>query len=418
VVAKNGNVLEGVPCRLNWQSGQGISSSDIACQPDYGSEQILGRSDTKWLLTGGNKSGAFTLALEIPGVTNLSLTLPDNRLLSADINDELMVKIDPEPGDPIIFWRGQKRTINIVPRNHSSAMVGLSSYLVWGETSDLAQEHIISLPDWQEKQEIIENGAAWQLTGGESDSGLFYFHVVLDVFNTPLVLANNRLLSTDLNDEISLQIDGGPLPELVIFRRGSSPRLQLSTKNGSVLDGLACELDWQDGRGLTPADVSSQPGYGEVITLAEGKQTWDFQSSNSKSGMFSLVFNIAGFSHPLILENIRLLSVNLSDELPNWLNSLGDEKYFNKLVCIGSGNTLFRLMGGAQLVDIPFTIISSKGDSSISPAVGTPFFFTSASTLVNMTPLANTQGSFEISGQGFDGKQTVIWSSYPGCSEG
>lgn len=418
VSPKNGSVIHDLPCRLSWASGEGLTAQDVPCLPGYDRDQLMVAEGVGWQLTGSaSKSGVFSVQVSMAGFTTV-LSISDNRLLSPQLSDELALQFSQQA--PVIFWRGQPQNLSVQPVN-PAAMVGLMTYLAWGEEGNLFPDAVSCEPTYDREQAIGRDGAHWVLTGSESQSGTFSLQVGVTGFETHLQVSGNRLLSRDLSDEVALQLDDVPLPlplPPLVFHRGVPGRLQLRSKNGLALVGLSCSLVWVSGHALEEGDVRCQPDYGEEFSLDPEENTWNITGSDNKSGMFTVSLCISGFENRVTLSNIKLLSDQLADELPYWLTNEGEEKKFDQLVCIGSRPTRFLLSGGSYLTGIPFVISSSAEESSLSPAVNEPFTFTNGSAEIRLTPKADKQGYLVIKGEGFTGEQKVIWSSSEWCSEG
>jgi hypothetical protein len=111
-----------------------------------------------------------------------------------------------------------------------------------------------------------------------------------------ITLANSKLISSNLHDEVTVLLDGEALPELGEYFFGGEPRmLTLGYKNGNILSDLPLALDWIPDEGLEYGDLVSEPRLKSLTATHKWKVTGE-----EKDGTFKLKLFGAGDTATLI----------------------------------------------------------------------------------------------------------------------
>ncbi|WP_252089576.1 hypothetical protein [Pseudomonas sp. MWU13-3659] len=301
------------PIKLVWPEGGAQLGIELVSPPG---EPELGRplpeAGLSWNLRGGGESGQFSLLVEIAA---LPMPFPLSGVqMSANLIDEVDVTIDGAAlNSPLIFRRGQARTIKVQPKP-GSPLAGLNweSEMSFLSSSQLPEDKVSSVPPFKEKRALTEQGLEWAVTGADA-SGTFGLNVHMDNF-TGFTLRDAALLSQHLIDEVDVTIDGSAVSAPLIFRRSKARTLKLKPKPGSPLlqAGGTCDMTFVNGS-LAPDTVTASPNYGNKRPMIAGGLEWSLTGANV-SGTFGLDLHMTGFSG-IQLRGAALLSQNLSDEV-------------------------------------------------------------------------------------------------------
>jgi hypothetical protein len=149
----------------------------------------------------------------------------------------------------------------------------------------------------------------WRVTGANNKSGIFQLQIVAQGMTTIDVTAN-KLLSTDLADEVEVRIgeqhvsSGG-----YVFFRGRPEDVVVSPKPGSPIAGYPIALERTATSPLLPTDLSSEPAFDDPGTTHK----WRVTGANNKSGIFQLQLTAQGMTTINVTAN-KLLSTDLADE--------------------------------------------------------------------------------------------------------
>ncbi|MCG8294783.1 hypothetical protein [Pseudomonas entomophila] len=331
------------PIKLVWPEGGaqlGVELVSPPGEPEHG--RPLPEAGLSWDMRGGGESGQFSLLVEI-AESPMPFLLKGVQM-SANLIDEVDVTVDGAAlNSPLIFRRGQARTLKVQPKpgsllpslNWGSAMSFLSS-------SQLPEDKVSSVPPLKEKRAMTEQGLEWAVTGVDA-SGTFGLDVHMDNF-TGFTLRDAVLLSQNLIDEVDVTLDGAAVSSTLILHRGKGHKLKLKPKPGSPLlkANGGCEVRFLES-GLPESQVTANPAYKAQRDMVANGLEWTLTGAQV-SGTFGLSFHMEGYTE-FSLEEAVLLSSNLSDEL--WANIGGPQR---------KGRVLFR-----HGEPVPLDLVPSPG---------------------------------------------------------
>ncbi|MCG8294784.1 Ig-like domain-containing protein [Pseudomonas entomophila] len=168
------------------------------------------------------------------------------------------------------------------------------------------------------EQKLAPEGLSWSITGG-NESGLFNLYLWSKTLgqDVPFLLPGVQM-SADLVDEASLEIvdqNGNPQDgDVLVLWRREPMTIKLIPKEGSWLGSTQLK-GWItfDSEKMKPEELPAQPGYGVEEEMAEEGLSWTLTGGNF-SGKLSLMVHVKGFSNPLELKQVILLSRYLEDE--------------------------------------------------------------------------------------------------------
>ncbi|MGF6554020.1 hypothetical protein ABIA48_000400 [Pseudomonas sp. S30_BP2TU TE3576] len=304
---KSGSPLAGLPVTLACTIKSGLDVADVVSAPDFDSEQ----TSYSWAVTGKTKSGTFQLSLAGKGMTT-PINLAISKLVSSNLADEVEVKIGGQsvPSGGSVFFRGQAKDVELIPKS-GSPIAGYPIALARTATSPLLPTDLSSEPAF----EVPQTTHNWRVTGANNKSGIFQLQLTAQGMTTVNVTAN-KLLSSNLADEVEVKIGGVAVPAGGNwFIRDKSQTVTLTPKSGSPLAGLPVTLACTIKDGLDVDNVVSAPGFGSEQTT----YSWSV-SGKTKSGTFQLSLAGKGMTTPINLAISKLVSSNLADEATPLLN--------------------------------------------------------------------------------------------------
>ncbi|MHC8367124.1 hypothetical protein ACYZT9_15045 [Pseudomonas sp. ZT5P21] len=192
-----------------------------------------------WTAEVVNKSGIFKIVVSGPDIIS-DLTLPDTRVLSQNLTDEGVLKIDgvvPEANH--LFFRGKARTVEFVPRA-GSPVAGWPVTLRCAIKTGLDPANVVSSPAFGTPQTTYR----WGVTGS-TKSGTFQLSLAGKDMTTPITGPVSTLLSDNPAHEFDAKIDNVLIPEEgVEFTGGTARTLTLTPKAGSPVVGHPMMLQW------------------------------------------------------------------------------------------------------------------------------------------------------------------------------
>lgn len=282
---KANSPLSGYPLELKAIPVTGLQAGDLKVTP-------VSADPHKWTVEAANRSGTFRIELSGPEITR-NLVLPDNKVLSPNLADELDAKMDGVliPVGGVELTGGTARTLTLTPKT-SSPVAGHPLMLRWVNGSDLVKADIASTPAFDTKTTTY----SWSIQGALKN-GTFVLDVSGDQFKTALTLPPFSLNSTNL-DEFSASFDGRDilLDTQVPVYRGVEYSFELVLPKGSKLIGKKITPSW----GTTGASlgVTLIPAIGSEVVLKE-RTEWKVRGGDIKDGLFSIKFAIPGVSQQL-----------------------------------------------------------------------------------------------------------------------
>jgi hypothetical protein len=303
VVAKSGSPLGRLPLKLRWIKGEGLRAEEFTCEPALDTYT----ADHSWNITGpADKSGTFQFELVGEGMST-PIELPECVLLSKNFADEGAFLVDGvELSDSTVFTRGVASALTLVP-NAGSPLANLTKSLQWHAGTGLVKADLTCTP----ALDLPTKLNSWQITGSATKSGTFQLKLVGPGGVTLGQLAVCMLLSRNLEDDVTVKLDGAVIPaEGKVFIRGKPRTLTLEPKAGSPVANLLMSLRWGSGTGLVEGDFQCVPALGEATT----SHSWRITGPTNKSGTFH--FTVAGPSGATLitLAISTVLSANLREE--------------------------------------------------------------------------------------------------------
>lgn len=301
VIAKPGSPLGRLPLALRWIKG--VEPEKFTCVPALGTYT----PDHSWSITGpADQSGTFQFELVGKGMST-PLELPECALLSKNFAEEGTFLVDGEElSESTVFTRGVARTLTLVP-NAGSPVANLTKSLQWHAGTGLVKADLTCTP----ALDLPTKLNSWQITGSATKSGTFQLKLVGPGEVTLWQLAGCMLLSHNLEDDVTVKLDGAVIPaEGKVFIRGKPRTLTLEPKAGSPAANLLMSLRWGGGSGLVEGDFKCVPALGQAIK----PHSWNITGPATKSGTFH--FTVAGPSGVTLitLALSTVLSANLRDE--------------------------------------------------------------------------------------------------------
>lgn len=303
VVAKSGSPLGRLPLKLRWIKGEVLEPEQFACEPALG----IYTEHRSWSITGpADKSGTFQFELVGKGMTT-PIKLPECVLLSKNFADEGTFSVDDEElSDNTVFTRGVARTLTLEP-NAGSPLANLTKSLQWHAGTGLVKADLTCTP----ALDLATKSNSWQITGSATKSGTFQLKLVGPGGVTLTQLAVCMLLSHNLEDDVTVKLDGAVIPaEGKVFIRGKPRTLTLEPKAGSPVANLLMSLRWGGGSGLVEGDFKCVPALGQAIK----PHSWNITGPATKSGTFHFTVAGPGGVTLITLALSTVLSANLRDE--------------------------------------------------------------------------------------------------------
>ncbi|PVZ52066.1 hypothetical protein C9422_31875, partial [Pseudomonas sp. B1(2018)] len=298
---KPGSPIAGYPIALKRTATSPLLPTDLSSEPAFDDP----RTTHEWRVTGANnKSGIFQLQIVAQGMTTINVTA--NKLLSSNLADEVEVRIGGQniPSGGSVFFRGQAKDVELIPKS-GSPIAGYPIALKRTATSPLLPTDLSSEPAFDDPRTTHE----WRVTGANNKSGIFQLQIVAQGMTTINVTAN-KLLSSNLADEVEVRIGGQNIPSGgSVFFRGQAKDVELIPKSGSPIAGYPIALKRTATSPLLPTDLSSEPAFDDPRTTHE----WRVTGANNKSGIFQLQLTAQGMATINVIAN-KLLSTNLADE--------------------------------------------------------------------------------------------------------
>lgn len=303
LVAKSGSPFGHLPVSLQWASGT-LEADDFLCDPAL-DEKIKAHS---WSITGPvGKSGTIGFKLVCEGMST-PLELPVCWVLSKNFDDEgtFLVGGTELTPDGTVWTRGVEQTLTLVPKQ-GSPVGDLLKSLQWVSGDGLVKEDFTCGPALDEETRIN----SWKMTGSATKSGRFRLKLVGPGMVPLVQLPACMLLSRNLEDDVTIKIDGADIPASgKVFIRSKPHTLTLEPKPGSLVADLMMSLQWGSGTGLGKENFSWQPPLEQLIK----PHRWIITGPADKSGTFSLVVAGPGGITLITLTVMTLLSANLRDE--------------------------------------------------------------------------------------------------------
>ncbi|VVN29683.1 hypothetical protein [Pseudomonas fluorescens] len=313
LIPKPGSPIDGHPIALTRTAKSPLQHNDLSSAPRFDPFQTT----HKWRVTGANRSGTFELHMTGQGMTT-RINVTANKLLSTNLADEVEVNVGGEnvPSAGSVFFRGQAKDVELIPKP-GSPIAGHPIALTRTAKSPLQHNDLSSAPRFDPFQTTHK----WRVTGANR-SGIFELHMTGQGMTTRINVTANKLLSSNLADEADVKIDGVAVPaEGNVFYRDKPKTVTLTPKPDSPLGGLPIKLNCVVKSGLDPANVVSDPHFGEEQTI----YSWTV-TGNTKSGTFQLSLLGAGMSMPMILPVSRLIAFPqiLFAEAPIYYGSIAE----------------------------------------------------------------------------------------------
>ncbi|PVZ53827.1 hypothetical protein C9422_27265, partial [Pseudomonas sp. B1(2018)] len=280
---------------------------NIVASPDFGNWVDPDNRKFEWKIKPDDgKSGLITLVFYSRDVEegwyHRSL------VISSNLADEVEVKIGGEsvPAGGSVFFRGQAKDVELIPKS-GSPIAGYPIALRRTATSPLLPTDLSSAPVFDDYQTTHK----WSVTGTNNKSGIFQLQLTARGMSTPINVIANKLLSSNLADEVEVRIGGQSVPAGgSVFFRGQAKDVELVPKSGSPIAGYPIALKRTATSPLLPTDLSSAPVFDAPQTTHE----WRVTGANNKSGIFQLQLTAQGMSTPINVTANKLLSTNLADE--------------------------------------------------------------------------------------------------------
>ena len=248
-----------------------------------------------WTIVASNNSGTFKLDLTGAGFT-AGVSTPVSKVLSRNLADEATVQIDGKDAEPgTLYFRGGVHTLTLVPKA-GSPIAGYGVGL-WLGRSPL----VTSTP----LAETFTGLHSWTITFASDRSGTFHFELAGHGFGRGNIKIDaNKLLSPDLDDEVTVLLNGLALPSNgAEFTQGETRTITLSYKNTDVLENELLAIEVLPDHDLVEEDFECQPSFGQLITPHE----WKFTPKQLKTGAFKLKLMTEGGGGVLLTPTNRLL---------------------------------------------------------------------------------------------------------------
>ena len=298
---KPGSPLAGLPVTLSLKVISGLDLENVESEPKFDRED----TSYSWAVTGNTKSGKFQLSLKGTGMTT-AITVAISKLISNKLDDEVTVKIGGQdvPSGGNVFFRGQSKDVVVTPKP-GSPIAGNPIALACTVNEPLQLTDLSSRPPFNDSNPTYE----WDVTGA-NNSGFFQLQIVAKDM-TPINVTASKLLSTDLNDEGEVEIEGYNISYgNIVFFRGRPLDVVLRPKSGSPIEGHPISLTRKVNSPLEHNDLSSSPRFDPF----EPTLKWTVTGAN-RSGFFQLQLTAEGMTTPITVTDIKLLSTNLNDEV-------------------------------------------------------------------------------------------------------
>ncbi|CAI9004395.1 hypothetical protein EMIT0P171_90143 [Pseudomonas sp. IT-P171] len=264
---KPGSPVQGWPLELTATLLSGLQDGDLV---------VTLAGPHSWTIVASNNSGTFKLDLTGAGFT-AGVSTPVSKVLSRNLADEATVQIDGKDAEPgTLYFRGGVHTLTLVPKA-GSPIAGYGVGL-WLGRSPL----VTSNPP----AETFTGLHSWTITFASDRSGTFHFELAGHGFGRGNIKIDaNKLLSPDLDDEVTVLLDGVALPSSGADFTGGQPKtLTLSYKNSDVLNGVPLAAAFVPVEGIGTGDFSSQPSFGEFTRAHQ----WRLTGAQNKVGTFKL----------------------------------------------------------------------------------------------------------------------------------
>lgn len=239
LVPKSGSPLSISRLKTNLQfkkTGE-LVAQDIIAKPAYGKDEVISEGGYSWVLTGGNKSGWFSLTCHVEDFTD-PLVLAEALLISPQLEDEAQVYVNGLPlPSPTVFLRTEIGTLNLLikpgsPLERVSELTGTLLF-VDGEGS-LESEQVPFWPTYGEPQVVTDGELQWSLCMS-SKSGTFGVEIVVGKIPGALKMKNCHLMYSKLNSEVF--IDGGAQLRLLRPEAPDTLVLRWSRENPLIAAG-------------------------------------------------------------------------------------------------------------------------------------------------------------------------------------
>ncbi|WP_447890715.1 hypothetical protein [Pseudomonas hormoni] len=267
---------------------------DLVSSPGFG-DWVEG--EFAWAITPGDgASGRITLVLiskevEVPWV--LSCRVMSTNLL--DEVDGVQVNGAPYPTQGVVLFRDEPQTVTL-------------TYKPGSPVQDWPLELTATLLSGLQDGDLVVTLAgphSWTIVAS-NNSGTFKLDLTGSDFTTGITLADSKVLSRNLADEATVQIDGKDAEPGALYFRGGVHTLTLVPKAGSPIAGYGVGL-WL---GRSPLVTSNPPA--ETFT---GLHSWTITLASDRSGTFHFELAGHGFGRGNIkIDANKLLSPDLADE--------------------------------------------------------------------------------------------------------
>ncbi|CAK15642.1 hypothetical protein [Pseudomonas entomophila] len=308
--------IEFKPITLGWP----VVRDQLGIEFKPETAQTMPEEGLSWEITGGGQSGKFTLTANADGLgvpyllsgVQMSQTLGDEA--------DLVVVRTGEEERPV-FQAGVEKTVRIVPKQGSPlGGLELSATLRFVQLNDwLPADKLRAVPAYGEASAAVTDaGVPWTITPN-NEHGQFGLKIEMPGFTTPLELPAGLLMSSHLENEVRVQVDGSAIGSRLISRRGKPLEIKLIPRadiNSPLKDTkLKAWISFTKSGALDPGDVESDPSY-DAKEPANGKDglSWRLTGAQNKSGMYTLALHVESFLAPIELKDALLISELLSDE--------------------------------------------------------------------------------------------------------
>ncbi|WP_460419046.1 hypothetical protein [Pseudomonas sp. microsymbiont 2] len=282
------------------QLASSLGPNQVTAAPAYSEQRALTGAGLNWSVAGQNVSGEFALEVHMDGFL-APLTLPDNILMSPDLNDEAELRRMTGDEDLKVFRREVPRTLQLYPKAGSPLFrSGLNIWMSFDQGT-LSPADVSAAPNYNSRR-VISYPVIWALTG-RNVSGVFGLNVFVDQFEAPLNVSTCLLLSTRLEDEALLRLDGVEVANNSShsFWRGVQRNISLVPRPGSPLRFSSLTVSPGMSGDMQTYHVKSSPSLINRRTM-NTSLTWTFEGL-VRTGIFSISFAGRGFTSNLHLRD-------------------------------------------------------------------------------------------------------------------
>ncbi|MFS2202599.1 hypothetical protein ACCD00_29255, partial [Pseudomonas sp. Pseusp3] len=162
---KTNSPLAGLPVTLTCAIRNGLVITDVVSAPAFGGALTT----HSWAVTGNTNSGTFQLAFAGKGMTT-PITLPVSKLLSNNLTDEAVIKIDgiDVSANEVPYLNSSKRIVTLIPKP-GSPLAGTKVSLRWSGGSGIVAQDLSVTPNLNIDTTVYR----WEVSSPSAKLGTF-----------------------------------------------------------------------------------------------------------------------------------------------------------------------------------------------------------------------------------------------------